>query len=308
MTYMPNRYMKSNWKPYAALVALCFLWGTTYLGIKIGVEDGFPPFLFSGLRFVISGLLIIAGGKLAGWDIFPAKAEFKRILVSGLFIFTGGNLFLVLAEQSVSSGLAALVNAAFPLWIVIITRIWNPTEKTPLITFVGILVGFVGQWMIFYDHLIEIGQQVNYFGLILLVWGLANGAFGSIHMKKYPVNLNPAITGAWQMLLSGLVTTFIGLYEGEWSSLPTHLSGWWSMIYLIVAGSILGYSLFVYALRYLPAQQVSVYAYVNPIVAVFLGWLLLKEKISPMAIYAMFVTMIGVYLVNRGMSAARKKG
>jgi drug/metabolite transporter (DMT)-like permease len=80
------------------------------------------------------------------------------------------------------------------------------------------------------------------------------------------------------------------------------------MIYLIVAGSILGYSLFVYALRYLPAQQVSVYAYVNPIVAVFLGWLLLKEKISPMAIYAMFVTMIGVYLVNRGMSAARKKG
>lgn len=289
-----------NSRPYLALVALCFLWGTTYLAIKIGVEASFPPFLYSGLRFIISGLLILAGAKLMAINILPDKRAFLRILVAGLFIFTGGNLFLVLAERSVSSGLAALVNAAFPLWIVIITRIWNPSEKTGWLTVSGIVIGMVGQWMIFHDHLAEIGDAVNYTGLILLVWGLINGAIGSIHMKKYPVQLNAAVTGAWQMLLSGMITTLIGTFQGEWNQLAhTTSAGWWSMVYLVIAGSILGYSFFVYAMRYLPAQKVSVYAYVNPIVAVLLGYFILKEPIAPMAVYAMIITMIGVYLVSR---------
>lgn len=289
-----------NSRPYLALVALCFLWGTTYLAIKIGVEASFPPFLYSGLRFIISGLLILAGAKLMAINILPDKRAFLRILVAGLFIFTGGNLFLVLAERSVSSGLAALVNAAFPLWIVIITRIWNPAEKTGWQTVSGIVIGMVGQWMIFHDHLAEIGDAVNYTGLILLVWGLINGAIGSIHMKKYPVQLNAAVTGAWQMLLSGMITTLIGTFQGEWNQLAyTTSAGWWSMVYLVIAGSILGYSFFVYAMRYLPAQKVSVYAYVNPIVAVLLGHFILNEPIAPMAVYAMIITMIGVYLVSR---------
>ena len=287
--------------PYLALVALCFLWGTTYLGIKIGVEAGFPPFLFSGLRFIIAGALILIVARLMNIDILPKKREFIRILVAGLFIFTGGNLFLVLAERSVTSGLAALVNAAFPLWIVIVTRIWNPKEKTGWLTLSGIFVGMIGQWMIFHDHLQEIGDHVNYLGLILLVWGLVNGAIGSIHMKRYPVQLNSAVTGAWQMLIAGTITTIIGLSQNELSAFNTmHSNGWWAMAYLVVAGSILGYSFFVYAMRYLPAQQVSVYAYVNPIVAVLLGHFLLKEPIAPMAVYAMMVTMFGVYLVSRG--------
>ena len=138
--------------PYLALVALCFLWGTTYLGIKIGVEAGFPPFLFSGLRFIFAGALILIVARLMNIDILPKKREFIRILVAGLFILTGGNLFLVLAERSVTSGLAALVNAAFPLWIVIVTRIWSPQEKTGWLTLSGIFVGMIGQWMIFHDH------------------------------------------------------------------------------------------------------------------------------------------------------------
>lgn len=288
-------------RPYLALIALCFLWGTTYLAIKVGVEAGFPPFLYSGLRFILAGLLVMGVAQLAGIALLPSKREFIRILVAGLFIFTGGNLFLVLAEQSVSSGLAALANAAFPLWIVIITRIWNPSEKTGWITLSGIVVGMIGQWMIFHDHLLEIGDAVNYTGLILLVWGLINGAIGSIHMKKYPVQLNAAVTGAWQMLLSGLITTVLGVVQGEWPKLSaTAAEGWWSLLYLIIAGSVLGYSLFVYALRHLPAQQVSVYAYVNPFVAVLLGYLLLHEAIAPITFYALLVTIGGVYLVRVG--------
>src|SRR6188768_1480385 len=122
--------MKS-WKPYAALVGLCFFWGTTYLGIKIGVPH-FEPFLFSGVRYVISGAVVLLYFLFfARKERWPSGKELLRIVISGCFIFTGGNLFLVFAEKQVESGLAALVNTMFPVWIVIITRIWNPTEKTP---------------------------------------------------------------------------------------------------------------------------------------------------------------------------------
>ncbi|MBL7923752.1 MAG: EamA family transporter [Bacteroidia bacterium] len=298
--------MKSNWKPYAALASLCLLWGTTYLAIRIGMQEHFPPFLYSGLRFVVAGGLVLLWFLFTGRGIGFTRSDLKRILVSGLLIFPGGNLFLVLAEQTVSSGLAALFNAAFPLWIVVITRLWNPGEKTPLLALAGIITGFAGQWLIFYEHLFAPGETVLQAGLVLLVLGVINGSIGSIHMKKYPIGLHPVLTGAWQMFLCGSITALAGIFKGEWSQLPHTLPGWWSMLYLVVAGSIFGYSLFVYALRYLPAQQVSVYAYVNPLVAVFLGWLLLDEQISTRSIGAMGITILGVFLVNKGMQAAKK--
>ena len=295
-----------NWKPYGALVALCFLWGTTYLGIRIGVQH-FPPFLFSGLRFVISGLLILAWFTLKKETIWPDKKELLHIFISGAFIFIGGNLFLVLAEQTVPSGLAALVNTAFPLWIVIITRLWNPVEKTPLLAIIGILIGFAGQWLIFYEQLFLLQNSAYFIGLIILVLGVINGSIGSIYMKKHPVKVSPVLNGGLQMFLAGIITTIIGTFRGEWPLLNSDAEGWWAMIYLIIAGSILGYSLFVYAMYNLPATMVSVYAYINPIVALGLGYLLLKEPISQRTIYAMVVTLAGVFIVNRGMIRARKK-
>jgi len=296
----------SNWKPYGALVGLCFLWGTTYLAIKIGVQH-FPIFLFSGIRFIIAGGLILSIFGLQKQTKWPTKKEFIKLAISGTLIFVGGNLFLCIAEVSVPSGLAALVNTAFPLWIVIITRIWNPTERTPLLAIIGILIGFAGQLMIFYEQLFLLQNATYIFGIILLVAGVINGSLGSVHMKKNPISINPVLTGGLQMLIGGCVTATIGLFRGEMSSMHSNEEGWYAMIYLIVAGSIIGYSLFVYALNHLPAAMVSVYAYVNPIVALWLGWILLNEPVSERTIMAMVVTMIGVFIVNRGMSKARKK-
>ena len=138
-------------------------------------------------------------------------------------------------------------------------------------------------------------------GLIFLIGGVINGSIGSIHMKKYPISLSPVITAGLQMFLCGSITAVVGLAKGEASQLPTTMPGWWSMLYLVIVGSIIGYTLFVYAMRELPAQQVSVYAYVNPIVAVFLGWMFLNEQISQRSLMAMCITVLGVYLVNRGM-------
>lgn len=298
---------RTGWKPYAALSAICFLWGTTYLAIKMGMDDRFPPFLFSGLRFVISGALILLFYWAHRVPLLPSLQDFRRMLISGVFIFMGGNLLLVLAEQTVPSGLAALVNTAFPLWIVIITRLWNPGEKTATLVLAGILIGLIGQWLIFYDSIYLLGNTGYTGGLLLLIWGVINGALGSVHMKKYPIHTPPVLTGAWQMLICGSFTTSIGIYKDEWTMLPQAFNGWWSMLYLILAGSVLGYSLFVYALRYLPAQQVSVYAYVNPIVAVFLGWVLLGEHISEKSFVAMVITIAGVIIVNRGMQREKQQ-
>lgn len=291
--------MQPTWKPYAALVALCFLWGTTYLAIKLGMEQAFPPFLFSGIRFVLSGAMVMAWFRLKGHSFRMSRRDFRYLMVSGLWIFPGGNLFLVLAEQEVSSGVAALFNAAFPLWVVVITRLWNPSEKTGWMMFLGILIGFLGQWMIFNEHLF--GNGVLSTGLIFLVLGVINGSIGSVHMKKYPVEMNPVLAGGIQMLCCGGLTALVGCYKGEWQQLPLDVAAWYPLLYLMVAGSVLGYSFFVYALRYLPAQQVSVYAYVNPLVAVFLGWLFLDEQPSMHSGMAMLVTLFGVYLVNRGV-------
>jgi drug/metabolite transporter (DMT)-like permease len=292
----------TSWKPYAALVGLCFFWGTTYLGIKIGIEH-FPPFLFSGVRYVISGAAVVLWFLLIHKDVrWPTKREYMRIIISGLFIFAGGNLFLVLAERQVASGLAALVNTMFPVWIVIITRIWNPGEKTPPLALAGILIAFAGQFIIFHGQLEAIKNVAYLGGILFLIGGVINGSIGSVYMKKHPVTINPVLTGGLQMFLCGGITALTGFIAGERISPDVPAEGWWAMLYLIIAGSIIGYSLFVYALHHLPATLVSVYAYVNPIVALWLGWLILDEALTMKAVYAMLITLAGVYLVNRGMN------
>jgi drug/metabolite transporter (DMT)-like permease len=293
-----------NRNPYLALLALCFLWGTTYLAIRIGVKS-FPPFLFSGIRYMISGLAILLWFYFKKEVIWPTLKELKRIIVTGLFIFVGGNLFLVLAEQSVTSGMAALVNSSFPIWIVLITRVWNPEERISNLSLIGILIGFVGQWLIFYEQLYLLSNGAYFLGFILLFVGLINGALGSVYMKKFPVKINSVLNAGLQMMICGSVTTILGLLIGEGKKITFDPTGWYALFYLVVAGSILGYSLFVYAMDRLPATIVSVYAYVNPIVAIWLGLVILNEPISVKTLIAIGITLVGVFIVNKGRATSK---
>jgi drug/metabolite transporter (DMT)-like permease len=294
-----------NRNPYLALLALCFLWGTTYLAIRIGVKS-FPPFLFSGIRYMISGLAILLWFYFKKDVVWPNLQELKRIIVTGLFIFVGGNLFLVLAEQSVTSGMAALVNSSFPIWIVLITRVWNPEERISNLSIIGILVGFVGQWLIFYEQLFLLSNGAYFLGFVLLIVGLINGSLGSVYMKKFPVKINSVLNAGLQMMICGSVTTVLGLLIGEGKKITFDPTGWYALFYLVVAGSILGYSLFVYAMDRLPATIVSVYAYINPIVAIWLGLIILNEPISGKTLIAIGITLIGVFIVNKGRATTKE--
>ena len=294
-----------NRNPYLALLALCFLWGTTYLAIRIGVKS-FPPFLFSGIRYIISGLAILLWFYFKKEVVWPTLQELKRIIVTGLFIFVGGNLFLVLAEQSVTSGMAALVNSSFPIWIVLITRVWNPEERISNLSIIGILIGFVGQWLIFYEQLFLLSNGAYFLGFVLLIVGLINGSLGSVYMKKFPVKINSVLNAGLQMMICGSVTTVLGLLIGEGKKITFDPTGWYALFYLVVAGSILGYSLFVYAMDRLPATIVSVYAYINPIVAIWLGLIILNEPISGKTLIAIGITLIGVFIVNKGRATTKE--
>ncbi len=289
-----------NRNPSLALLALCFLWGTTYLAIRIGVKT-IPPFLFSGIRYVISGFAILLWFYFKKDVVWPNLQELKRIIVTGLFIFVGGSLFLVLAEQSVTSGMAALVNSSFPIWIVLITRIWNPEERISSLSIIGILVGFIGQCFIFYEQLFLLSNGAYLLGFLLLIVGLINGSLGTVYMKKFPVRINSVLNAGLQMMICGSVTTVLGLMMGEGRKINFEPTGWYALIYLVIAGSIIGYSLFVYAMDRLPATIVSVYAYINPIVAIWLGLVILKEPISTRTLIAIGITLVGVFIVNRGM-------
>ncbi len=233
--------------------------------------------------------------------VWPNLQELKRIIVTGLFIFVGGSLFLVLAEQSVTSGMAALVNSSFPIWIVLITRIWNPEERISSLSIIGILVGFIGQWFIFYEQLFLLSNGAYLLGFLLLIVGLINASLGTVYMKKFPVRINSVLNAGLQMMICGSVTTVLGLMMGEGRKINFEPTGWYALIYLVIAGSIIGYSLFVYAMDRLPATIVSVYAYINPIVAIWLGLVILKEPISTRTLIAIGITLVGVFIVNRGM-------
>ncbi len=262
--------------------------------------------MFSGIRYMISGLAILLWFYFKKEVVWPNLQELKRIIVTGLFIFVGGNLFLVLAEQSVTSGMAALVNSSFPIWIVLITRVWNPEERISNLSIIGILVGFVGQWLIFYEQLFLLSNGAYFLGFVLLFVGLINGALGSVYMKKFPVKINSVLNAGLQMMICGSVTTVLGLLIGEGKKITFDPTGWYSLFYLVVAGSILGYSLFVYAMDRLPATIVSVYAYVNPIVAIWLGLIILNEPISGKTLIAIGITLIGVFIVNKGRATTKE--
>ena len=180
-------------KPYLAIAAICIIWGTTYLAIRIGVKD-FPPFLFSGLRFTLAGGLICAYFLMKG-TAWPSAIDFRNLMISGLCICLGGNLLLVVAEKNIPSGLAALINCGFPFWIVIISKLIHKAEKISTITIAGLVIGFFGQLLIFYDQLKFIISPAYISGIIASLFGVLFAAFGSVYMKKHAVKSNPVFSG-----------------------------------------------------------------------------------------------------------------
>lgn len=289
-------------KAYLAWGAVCFFWGTTYLAIRIGVGV-LPPGLFAGFRFIIAGSLLL-GYLLSRGVRLPGGHELFDLAIVGIALLTVANGTVVWAEQWVPSGLAALIVATLPFWIVGIESALPQGVRLNWLKVIGILIGFAGLVVLLWPEVRGSISAAYTKGIAAMFIAPLSWGAGSIYAKYRKVESPPLMAAAFQMLFGGFVLTFIGTVNGELARFSLEPRGIGAMGYLVVFGSIVGYGSYIYSLSNLPAAVVSTYAYINPIIAVILGWAILDERLDWMLALATALILAGVILVQVG---ARKQ-
>lgn len=283
-------------KAYSALIAVCIFWGTTYLGIRMALES-FPPLPLVCSRFIASGSVLLAIALARGVYI-PRGRELLTAAFSGILILGLGNGCLAFAELQIPSGLAGLIVTISPFWLVGVEALLPGGERLHGPTVLGMLVGLSGAALLFAPDLHSGGLNQHILrGFLILQLGMAGWSFGSIYQRRQVSKAHPFIVGAVQQLAAGLsYIPLVALFPGP----PMHwsLRGVAAILYLVVFGSIVGYSAYAYALDRLPVAIVSVYPYANAVVAVTLGWLFYREPFGRRETAAMSVIFAGVALVK----------
>jgi drug/metabolite transporter (DMT)-like permease len=283
---------------YLAWATICLVWGTTYLGIKIALES-IPPFLMGGLRYVIAGAILAAVLRLQGkpmpsWNVLPG------FLLSGALLLGVGNGGVIWAEMFVPSGLAAVMIASTPFWMTGVEALLPGGDRLTTRSVLGLLVGFTGILMLVWPDLkfdTAGGWQFTA-GVLALQLACLGWVLGSSYSKRRRGTTEPITASAFQMLLGGGVMLLAGTLNGEWSVLAFTPRTAGALVYLIVAGSLIGFVAYIYALTHLSPSFVSLYAYVNPVVAVALGTLILGEPFGWRLTIAIGIILTGLIIVS----------
>ena len=284
-------------KALIAYLLVCTVWGSTYLAIRVGVMH-LPPMLFAGVRFLVAGLLL-AGIVLATGDRLPRRLRDWRVnAITGILLLLGGNAVVVWAEQQVESGAASVFVAAVPLWAAFFDALWP--GGTTVFTWrvgVGLALGFLGSALLAGVTPGEL-MSADLAGPAALTLASASWALGTVYSKRHPTDTSPYAASAVQMLAGGVVISVLGLVLGEADQWRWSAGGIGALAYLVVFGSIIGFTAYAYALRHASATIVGTYAYVNPVVAVLLGWLILHEAITARTIGAMVLILGAVLMIQ----------
>jgi drug/metabolite transporter (DMT)-like permease len=281
---------------YIALAAICFFWGTVYLGIRVALEY-FPPMLLMGGRFFYAGLATLLAGAVLRAKM-PSPREFCVTAFNGIITLGLGIGTLAFAEQWIPSGLAAILTTTTPFWMIGVAALFPGHERPNLATLFGVLIGLAGTLLLVVPGALHEGFGGAVFSsFLILQLGCGGFALGSILERHHRTTTHPIINAAVQELATGLVFLIPGLLMHhdpvKWS-----FRGIAAVAYLVVFGGIIGYSSFIYAMKHLPVALVSIYTYVNPVVAILVGALLYGEKFSWLDIAAMIVVMLGVAVVK----------
>jgi drug/metabolite transporter (DMT)-like permease len=284
-------------KAIFALALVCFFWGTTWIASKEGVRY-MPALQLAGIRQLLGGLCFIAFFLYKG-EKWPVGKEWRTILILSFLNFLLSNALSTWGVKYISAGLGAIMGAIFPLWIVII-GLFTSAKRMPAKAILGMLLGFGGVCIIFYEHLEDFLKSDFLIGVLLSLAATWSWAFGTIYTKKHAAAFNPYFSLGLQMIISSIVlltitqSTNIGI---SFTAIPWQ--SWLAIGYLIVFSSIITFICYLYALQHLPTVQVSIYAYINPIVAVLFGAAIFGEKLTVFIAVGGAVTLLGVYLVNR---------
>lgn len=285
----------------AAFAAIYIIWGSTYIAIIIAIKD-IPPLLMAGIRFLTAGLVLYTYSRFRG-ESTPDAGSISKISLSGVLMLFCGTGAVAWVEQYITSGLAAIIVATVPLWFVLFDkREWKFNFSNRGIM-AGLAIGFIGVLVLFADKksIDFSGDRMKIFSLFILVAGTISWSIGSLYSKYKPVAASTGMKAAIQMTAAGIMSLIVGLITGEhhhvdWNNISTH--SWLALLYLITMGSLVGYMAYVWLLSVKPPAIVGTYAYVNPVVAVFLGWLIINESVNPKQLIALGVILCGVILVS----------
>ncbi len=289
---------------WIAYIAVCIFWGSTYLAIRIGVQE-LPPMLFAGIRFLIAGGITLAFANFKKLSYPSRVQDFKAFSIIGLLLLFGGNGLVVMAEQWVHSGVASLLVATVPLFMALIEYFFIRKERLSWKGWAGLFVGFAGVGILVMAD--DLTSAVNPLGALLLVLACLCWAGGSVYSKTLKPTGSVVTHIGIQMVAGGVALTATGLVLGEAGRFHPTGTGIGAMAYLIVFGSLIGYSAYIYLLQKWPAARVGTYAYVNPVIAVLLGALVLGEKLTFSVMIATAVILLGVLLVQTSKISTAEK-
>jgi len=284
-------------KALFALAIVCFFWGTTWLASKEGVKY-MPPLQLAAIRQFIGGSCYLLYFFLRGASM-PRLKDMAPLFVLALLNFVFSNGLSTWGVKYISAGLGSIIGAIFPLWMVVI-NLFTAKEKLPLKAIMGLVTGFAGVCIIFYDHLHDFLNPDFRFGILLSIIATWTWAIGSLYTKKQAARFNPYFGLGFQMTIAGITLFSVSSVDPSFlpfSEIP--VQAWLAIGYLVVFGSLISFVAYLYSLQRLPTEQASLYAYINPVVAVVLGSIIFDEKLTVLLVAGGLVTLYGVYLVNK---------
>lgn len=289
----------------AAFASIYLVWGSTYLAIRYAVQT-IPPFIMGGLRFLISGALLYVWARYRGAPR-PTKLHWRNAFIAGGLLLLGGNGAVVWAEQFVPSGLTALLVSILPFWLVIIEWVRPPRRRPHGAVLIGLIIGFIGIVVLVGPGNLGGHGDIRPIGAVVLILGSLSWAIGSFFSRDAALPQSGLLTTGMEMLAGGALLSIVGVLTGELSHFDVHrVSGpsALGLIYLVTFGSLLGFTSYIWLLDKVSPARLGTYAYVNPVVAVILGWAIAGERLSLRTAVAAAIVICAVALITTARSTA----
>jgi drug/metabolite transporter (DMT)-like permease len=302
-----NNLPKGKAGGYLALAITSVVWGTTWVASKIGVAE-MPALQMAYIRQFLGGISFVLFFMLYKKLSFPTRKQFIWMLIMALLMFVLANGLSTWSLQYIPTGLSALVGALYPLSVVIIEMVFFKSQNMTILTFIGLLLGITGIGIVFYENAFQHHPEGFFFGVVLSVIAMLSWSVGTIMIARNKIKINPYYATGWQMLISSFILFIVAETTQPTIAMQNiSATAWGAITYLVLAGSLLAFIAFIYSMKKLPAAVSSLYAYINPLVAMVTAAIVLNEKLTLYILWGAIVTLLGVFLVNYSIKRSNEK-